>query len=89
ERLALAAVAHTLRPGKDWARPSEILETLANAGDTRIQQTTLVEALDKLVAQEVLAVATEGALRYRFQLEVLRLWIEANKSVTALVERNQ
>ncbi|MBC7812581.1 MAG: AAA family ATPase, partial [Burkholderiales bacterium] len=89
ERLALAAVAHTLRPGKDWARPSEILETLANAGDTRIQQTILVEALDKLVAQEVLAVATEGALRYRFQLEVLRLWIEANKSVTALVERNQ
>jgi hypothetical protein len=89
ERLTLAGLAHTLRPGKGWARPSEILETLASGGDTQTQRSALVEALDKLVTQEVLEVASDGALRYRFQIEVLRLWVQATKSVAALVERRQ
>jgi WD40 repeat protein/AAA+ ATPase superfamily predicted ATPase len=89
ERLALTGLAHTLRPGKAWARPSEILEMLAAAGDTHTQRAALVDVLDQLVAQEVLEVTREGRLRYRFQLEVLRLWIEVTKPVAALVERGQ
>jgi WD40 repeat protein/AAA+ ATPase superfamily predicted ATPase len=89
ERLALTGLAHTLRPGKAWARPSEILETLAAAGDTQTQRASLVDVLDQLVAQEVLEVTREGRLRYRFQLEVLRLWIEVTKPVAVLVERGQ
>lgn len=88
ERLALAAVAHTIRPGKDWARPAEILETLAENGG-QMTQSTLVDILDQLTRQDVLESASDGALRYRFQIEVLRLWLEATKSVTALVERGK
>jgi WD40 repeat protein len=87
ERLALAGLAHTLRPGKMWARPAEILETLAAGGDRQTRRADLVSTLDQLVTQEVLEVSGDGVLRYRFQIEVLRLWIEATKSVAALVER--
>lgn len=86
ERLALAGLAHTLQPGKAWGRPSEILDTLA-MGDASIERSVLVETLDRLVAQEVLEVSTGGATRYRFQIEVLRLWVEKTKSIGALVER--
>jgi len=86
ERLALTALAHSLRPGKEWARPAEILETLAADG-APLSQPELVTVLDRLVRQDVLESTTDGALRYRFQLEVLRLWIEKTKSVTGMVER--
>jgi GAF domain-containing protein len=89
ERLALAGLAHTLREVKEWARPDEILETLAASGDTQTQRATLVEALDQLVAQEALEVAQEGALCYRFQLDVLRLWVKTNQFIPVLVERGQ
>ncbi|MFC1975110.1 two-component regulator propeller domain-containing protein [Chloroflexota bacterium] len=89
DRLALAGLAHTLQPGKAWARPAEVLEILVNGGDTQTQRTVLVDALDRLVTQEVLEVASEGTLRYRFQIEVLRLWVQATKSIAALVERGQ
>jgi AAA+ ATPase superfamily predicted ATPase len=89
DRLALAGLAHTLQPGKAWARPAEILATLVDGGDTQTQRTVLVDALDRLVTREVLEVAREGTLRYRFQIEVLRLWVQATKSIAALVERRQ
>ncbi len=87
EWLALAGLAHTLQPGKTWARPSEILTTLTTGGDTQTQRATLLDILDRLVAQEVLEIASEGALRYRFQIELLQLWVKTTKSVAALVER--
>jgi len=89
QRLAMAGLAHTLRPGKSEARPSEIMETMAAAGDKQTQRGALMDSLDQLVAQEVLEVAGEGRLRYRFQLEVLQLWIAATKPVAAVVERRQ
>jgi hypothetical protein len=89
ERLALAGLAHTLRPGKAWARPDEILNTLITSGDTQIQRIALVNTLDQLVAQEVLRVAGDGALRYCFQLGVLQLWVETTKSIATLLERVQ
>ena len=89
DRLALAGLAHTLQPGKGWARPAEILDTLAAGGDSGRDRAQLVASLDRLVRQEVLEAASDGALRYRFQIEVLRLWVQATKSVAALVERNQ
>ncbi|MGD9100816.1 MAG: two-component regulator propeller domain-containing protein, partial [Anaerolineae bacterium] len=87
ERLALAGLAHTLRPGKPWVRPAEILETLAAEGAKGIEQTALIKTLDALVAQEILQTAQHGALRYRFQLEVLGLWVARTQSIGALVER--
>lgn len=89
ERLAMAGLAHTLQPGKSWARPPEILETLVAGGDTQTQRPELIEVLDRLVTREVLEVASEGSLRYHFQIEVLRLWVQSTKSVTALVERRE
>jgi hypothetical protein len=62
------------------------LETLADAGGQR-SSSALVDLLDQLTRQDVLESASEGPLRYRFQIDVLRLWVEATKSVTALVER--
>ncbi|MGB0385964.1 MAG: CARDB domain-containing protein [Ardenticatenaceae bacterium] len=87
QRLALAGVAHTLQPGKMWARPVEILATLAASGDTQTERSTLTKSLDHLAQQQVLECATEGVLRYRFQIEVLRLWVKQSKSVALLLER--
>lgn len=87
QRLALAAVAHTLRPGKTWAQPAEILHTLHSNGDKQSQRGTLIDTLDQLVTQEVLQSAKEGILRYRFQLDILRLWVKESKSLASLVER--
>lgn len=89
ERLMLAGLAHTLQPGKLWARPDEVLETLSVSGDRQTQRPDLIDTLERLAAQEVLESAGDGVLRYRFQLEVLRLWIKATKSVAALVEHKR
>jgi len=89
ERLALAGLAHTLRPGKAWARPGDILDVLTTGGGSQVQREALIKALDRLVTREVLEVATEGALRYRFQMEILRLWARKTQSISALVEREQ
>src|SRR5262249_27813709 len=53
ERLALAALAHTLRQDKLWVRPSEIIETIAANGG-KLEQAALVAILDRLIAQEVI-----------------------------------
>jgi hypothetical protein len=87
ERLTLAALAHTLRPGKPWARPAELLETLQRAGETQFYRESLIPILERLTLQEVLESASEGSLRYRFQLEILQLWLAATHSLTALVEK--
>jgi hypothetical protein len=89
ERFALAGLAQTLQPGKAWARPNEILETLSTGGASHIQRATLIDVLDHLEAQEVLEVTGQGSLRYRFQLDVLHLWVKANKSVAAIRERER
>jgi hypothetical protein len=86
ERLSLAGVAHTIKPGKNWARPDEVLELLEGHG-VQINRPSLIKHLDRLAAQEVLEQASEGNLRYRFQIELLRLWIQKTQSIAALVER--
>jgi len=86
ERLALAGIAHTIKPGKTWARPDDILELLESHG-VQIERHSLIAQLDGLTGKEVLELAPEGNLRYRFQIELLRLWIQKNQSIAALVER--
>lgn len=86
ERLALGALAHTIRPGKPWARPAELLKTLQDAGDHKTSREQLVTTLERLTSQEVLESASEGNLRYRFQLEILQLWLTGTHSIVALVE---
>jgi WD40 repeat protein len=87
ERLLLCSMAHTLHAGKPWARVSEIMDTLATNGATFFSRDELVTILDRLVTREVLQIAKEGSLRYQYRLEILRLWIQATKSVANLVER--
>lgn len=87
ERLALCGLAHAVQPGKTWVRPDEILEILVANGDQRTQRDELLNILDILAEREVLIVSREGALRYCFQIELLRQWIAHNKAVSILVER--
>ena len=87
QRLALAGLAHTIGPGKAWARPSEIMDTLTTAGDIETQRSDLVKTLDRLAADELLQVAAAGTLRFRYQIEVLRLWVAATQPMAAVVER--
>jgi len=89
ERAALAGLAHSLNPGRAWASPREIQETLSEGGYTILQTPALIDALDGLVGQEVLESTGDGALRYRFQIELIQRWIAANKSVAALAERDK
>ena len=89
ERLALAGLAHTLQAGKHWARPEDILDTLAAGGDMRTGRADLLETLDRLVQREVLETASEGALRYRFQVDLLRHWMARSMALSILVERGK
>lgn len=88
DRLALVGTAHSIRTGKPWVRPDEIVEILEKEG-AYIDRHALIAHLDELAAQEVLEFDSQGALRYRFQIELLRLWIEKNYSIAGLVERSQ
>jgi ligand-binding sensor domain-containing protein len=87
ERLALTGLAHALGPAKEWARPAEVQSILSAGGFNASSPEFMTGVLDRLTGQEVLEAASEGALRYRFQIEVLRLWVETTKSVSVLVER--
>ncbi|MEW5869351.1 MAG: two-component regulator propeller domain-containing protein [Chloroflexota bacterium] len=87
ERLALAGLAHAMQAGQSWARPEEILASLVSGGDVQTQRDVLLADLDRLVQREVLEIASEGALRYRFQIELLRHWVAMNKTISILVGR--
>jgi len=86
ERLVLAGIAHLARSGRSWVRPDEILDLLEKEG-AFITHNELIAILDRFVSQEVLEQSTEGYLRYRFEIELLRLWIDKNNSVTSLIEK--
>ncbi|MBK8903647.1 MAG: AAA family ATPase [Anaerolineaceae bacterium] len=87
ERLTLAALAHTIQPGKLWARPAEVAETLQIGGENRLDREQLVSILEQLTQQEILESASEGSLRYRFQLEILKMWLVSTHSMAALIEK--
>jgi AAA+ ATPase superfamily predicted ATPase len=87
ERIALVGLAHTLGEGKDWAQPDEIIERITTYGRLSHKRVELVNALDQLVRKEVLVSTKEGHLCYRFQIEVLRLWVKKNQAISAILER--
>jgi hypothetical protein len=60
---------------------------LSDQGADKRTRVEIVTVLDALVRSEMLEVTTEGALRYRYRLEVLRLWVRQNKSLRGLIER--
>jgi hypothetical protein len=80
EQIALAGLAHT---DKLWARPAEIIDTLQRGG-VNANIDDLKATFASLTTAEVIETATEGALRYRYQLEVLRRWVIANRSIGSL-----
>lgn len=84
EQLVIAGLAHAA--GDDgWTVPDDVVRRLQE----RVPRATIIGTADHLVIQQVLEATTEGALRYRFRLEVLRLWIQQSKSISALLERQQ
>ena len=88
ERLIMAALASNLQTEKNWIRPPELLEHLVANGLTEaMSQENLIAILDELTRKEILESAKDGALRYRFQVEILRLWVAMNKSIAAQLER--
>ena len=88
EQLVLATLAHVIGTRK-WAYVDELVARLQSRGSTDITPEQVIKTLDRLVSQEILEVATEGRLGYRFRLEVLRLWITQNQSITMVLERIQ
>ncbi len=45
----------------------------------------LIAALSKLCRREVLEVRTNGELRYRFQIDLVRMWVEKNKPLSRVL----
>jgi GAF domain-containing protein/GTPase SAR1 family protein len=86
ERIALVGLAHILDNGKEWGLPNEITRKLNNYGKASYKYTDINDALDRLVKKEVLEISKEGQLGYRFQIEVLRLWVK-NKPIHRILER--
>ena len=63
------------------------METLRQAGAMQFDREWLIPILERLTLQEVLESASEGNLRYRFQLEILQMWLATTHSMAALVEK--
>jgi hypothetical protein len=78
QRLALALLASLLRPGKETTLLSEVERGLADKG-VAITRRQLIGALGKLCRRDVLEEYTDGEARYRFQIDLVRMWIRKNK----------
>ena len=84
ERVLLAVLARMLGPGQEFAGLSEIEEALKA---TRIDWTraALTQDLNELCKRDVLEKQGGENLRYGFQLELVRMWIERYKSLEEAV----
>ncbi|TET15511.1 MAG: hypothetical protein E3J82_00835 [Candidatus Thorarchaeota archaeon] len=80
ERLVLAVLAKMLRPGKDYALLSEMEQAL-EVGGAILDKQEVVQHLNELCMRDVLGKEANGGLRYRFQIELVRLWIDQHKSI--------
>jgi hypothetical protein len=86
ERLVLVELAHIL-DNKKSAQPDDIMEKLSEHHHFSYKRAEIVHALDQLVKREVLELNKEDALSYRFQIELLRLWVKETQSIAAILER--
>ncbi|MFW9917814.1 MAG: GAF domain-containing protein, partial [Candidatus Thorarchaeota archaeon] len=90
ERIVLFGLARVLDEDKECVQLGEIMEELDAYGESpykRIDIVDLINALDQLVKREVLVVTTEGQPCYRFQIEVMRLWVKNSQSISTILER--
>ena len=90
ERIVLFGLARALDKDKECAQLGEMMEELNAYGESpykRIDIVDLINALDQLVKREVLVVTTEGQPCYRFQIEVMRLWVKNTQSISTILER--
>ena len=78
QRVILALLTTLVYPGKETAAFNEIEKELS---DRRIAITNqeLITALSQLCHCDVLEEYTDGELRYRFQIDLMRMWVEKNK----------
>ena len=83
EQLVLAAMAYTSM----GAAPQHLIDLLQEQGESSLLTGDIVPLLDNLVRREILETVPDGPLHYRYQLDILRLWIGENKPIRALLER--
>lgn len=84
QRLALALLTDLECPGKETAALSEVAGRLADAG-VNISGRSLIAALSELCHREVLREHSNGELRYSFQIDLVRMWIEKNKPLSRVL----
>jgi hypothetical protein len=84
QRLALALLTALLVPGKETATLSEVEKGLAGKG-VAITRRELITALNELCRRDVLEERTNGELRYCFQIDLVRMWIEKNKPLSRVL----
>jgi ligand-binding sensor domain-containing protein len=84
QRLALALFTALIRPGKETATLSEIQTGLADKG-VAITGHELIAALHELCRRDVLEERTNGELYYRFQIDLVRMWVEKNKPLSRVL----
>jgi Tol biopolymer transport system component len=75
EKIVLATLG-ALRGGHGIATPQDVSSALSRWG-IRADQNEIVEALDSLVARDILE--RLGALSYRFNIDLLRIWLGRSK----------
>jgi hypothetical protein len=90
ERLAMACLAQSVAKdfqiNKGWATTDEIVSILPAGTISKFKRKELVHALDQLVMRDVLE-NSKDPLRYRFQIELLRLWVKQTQSINDVIER--
>jgi AAA+ ATPase superfamily predicted ATPase len=84
QRLALALLTTLLRPGKETATLSEVETGLADKGVV-IAVPRLITVLSELCHRDVLEERTNGELRYCFQIDLVRMWVEKNKPLSRVL----
>jgi TolB protein len=75
EKIVLATLG-ALRGGHGIATPQDVSRALSRRG-IRADQNEVAEALDSLVARDILE--RLGALSYRFNVDLLRVWLSRSK----------
>jgi pSer/pThr/pTyr-binding forkhead associated (FHA) protein/AAA+ ATPase superfamily predicted ATPase len=84
QRLALALLTTLLYPGKETASLSEIERGLTDKG-VIVARWELIATLDRLCHRDVLEERTNGEVRYRFQVDMVRMWVEKNKPLSRVL----
>jgi outer membrane protein assembly factor BamB/AAA+ ATPase superfamily predicted ATPase len=84
ERAVLLALTRLLSAGEPGTQGA-IVEVLEEFG-LRVSRAGIAEAIGQMLRREILQRAEQGANRYEFTLDLMRLWLEESKSLGLVAE---